>query len=169
MQNLVDAVIANIDPGQMRELIALKSEAEGILDEIRYDIESVQPEISFWDRINIFQTTESEAREEQYRRELIDERNHLYAIRAEIREKVVVAIDKTYSVRLKLHMGLIYKQAEDLRDKRGSKRSSHIKGKKQLLELITFVEEDLCDRFGLDYGRVEEEELIEAILKRLGA
>ena len=169
MQSLVDAVIGNINPGEMRELIALKAEAEDIMDEIRYDIEQVRPDISIWDRINIFHTSESEAREEQYRRELIDEGNNLDAIRAEIREKVVAAIDNTYSVRLKLHMGVILKQAEDLRSRGGSRRSRYIKGKKKLIETIGFIDDELSSRFGLDYGQVGEDELIEAIIRRLGA
>ena len=169
MQSLVKAVLVNIDSAGMQELINLKIEAEDILEEIRGDLEAVRPEISFWDRINVFRKTENELREESYRRELIDERQNLKLISEDIRTKVVSAIDRTYSVRLKLHLGRLMMQADALRSTGGSDGSSRkVKGKKKLLETLELVDEEHSTRFDFEPGPVKEEDLIQAITERLG-
>jgi len=167
MRNLVDAVLVNIEAASIQELVAMKIEAEDILEEIRSDLESVKPEISFWERLNIFETSENEERELQYRRELLAERRHLNALQSEIREIIVAAIDRTFSARLKLNYTILLRQAESLKAKGNSKVK--IKGKSKLMDLLVEMDKELSDRFGFEYGLVKEEELVEAIIERLGA
>lgn len=167
MRNLVDAVLVNIEASNIQELVALKIEAEDILEEIRSDLEAVRPEISFWERLNIFDRSENEERELQYRRELLAEKHHLNALQKEIREIIVAAIDRTFSARLKLNNTLLLLQAESLKAKGNSK--VRIKGKSKLIDMLVEMDKELSDKFGFEYGLVKEEELVEAILERLGA
>ena len=167
MRNLVDAVLVNINAESVQRLVALKIEAEDILEEIRSDLDAVRPEISFWERLNVFETSENEKREQQYRRELLAEKHHLLSLQAEIREKIVEAIDRTYSVRLKLNNTLLLLQAESLKAKGNSKVK--IKGKVKLIDMLVSMDQELSDRFGFEYGPVKEDDLVEAIIERLGA
>lgn len=169
MRNLVDAVLVNIDAAGMQQLISLKAEAETILDEIRTDLDAVRPEISFWDRINVFRLSESELLERDYRRELLDEKRNLAGIRADIHEKVLSAINRTYSAKLKLHLSELLTQAEALRGVHGPKgQRKKVKGKKEMILKIELIDEELSDRFGFDPGPVMEAHLVQAIIGRLG-
>lgn len=164
VQLLVRKVINSLDPDELDMVLADLRNTLNLLDEVRADIESVEPSISFWERINVFKQSEKERDLKHFKSEQREFLGQLDEVVAELKRIISLKIQEVFAVQLKLQLGAAFVQAESLRAS-NSHGKAKIKGQKKLLEMLRHTDIVYSRKFGYDEGVVLEEELSEEVLR----
>ncbi len=163
---LVQKVINSLDPDELDMVLEDLRRTLQLLEEVRADIRTVEPEISFWERMNIFKESEKERDLKHFKTEQREFLTQLDEVVSELKRMISLAIQDLFAVQLKLQLGAAFVQAESLKAKNNHGKAK-IKGKQRLMDMLRHTDITYSRQFGYDEGVVLEEDLLEEVLRNL--
>lgn len=166
LELLIQKVINSLDPDELDVILEDIRHTLSLLDEVRQDIQSVEPEISFWERVNIFKESERERDLKHFKTEQREFLSQLREVVVELKRIISLTMQDVFAVKLKLYLGAAFEQADSLKARNGHGKAK-IKGKQKLLDMLRDTDIEYSRKFGYDEGVVIEEDLLEAVLKTL--
>ena len=170
MDVLIDSVMDNINEPLAREQVDELLEMDYFVDEIKEDIKSVRPHISFWDKLNVFSKTEAERDMKHFQDELKAQRELREKVLDALKTTIVQAIGDTYAVRLKIQLASLREKAESIRATQSGAASNcrcSVKGKNKLIKMLQQVDSEFSEQFNFMPGPIDEDELIGGVISRL--
>ena len=163
MQPLIQRVLDKIDQQALRQELGFLKEKDAELDAIKEDVRDAKKHVSFWDRVNVFVSTDDEQDLKSQKRALNESHRDHQTITENIKTLIRDAIEQDAFVQFKMYLGELANDAERLQIVRAHGhaaefQSSHfrIQGVDQLFLGIERMDMLLARESGIDPGKMDE-------------
>ena len=164
---MIRRVLDKIDEDALQVELRYLREKDAELDAIREDVQAARQHVSFWDRVNVFTSTENEQVLKQHKRELKEVRKHHSAIIHNIKSLIREAMDLDGYVRMKVSLGEIANDVERLRvvKRRGTATEARvnqfeISGLSEVHRGIDHLDRILAEESGIAPGKLDENAVV---------
>ena len=174
METIKRMILERIDQDAVNTLLRHLKEADSALDAIQADVDEVNKEVSFWDRVNVFTKTGSEQELSHYKREYKEVKREHSAILSDIKLLIREAIDRCLPVRMKIQLAEVDNRAKNLRVSRAhgmghnpQMGSMRIQGVNELQNSIMQMDGLISEAYDLAPGKVDVTMAVSAVYRHI--
>ena len=167
MQTIIQRVLDKIDENAVQVELGYLREKDAELDAIQEDVQAAKQHVSFWDKVNVFTSTEDEQVLKQHKRELREVRKDHNAIIHNIKSLIREAMDLDPFVRMKVYLGEVYNDVERLTivKRKGSASEARvnqfeIQGLMEVFKGIDHLDRVLAEESGIAPGKLDENAVV---------